>query len=168
MAIQKITEEYYGHTVEISFTEIEPTDFKPEFIPDSVKEQIFELLEENILEGTFSRDRTSNMYHISDKEFVNARFSGSWRIIELSQQLLYKINLWKHNCNSGESLSEELFVETFGIVDGKHFYEKWRYTYKCDVMAMAHYFGKDEGLGQKFIDMLLKQVHNYLNRSNNG
>ena len=47
---------------------------------------------------------------------------------------------------------------------GKHYYEKWEHTYKCDILKMVAYFGRDTKEGQRFGRMLEMQIEKYEER----
>ena len=43
--------------------------------------------------------------------------------LDYNQMLL--VSLWQYNHHGDEELTPALFEETFGKVDGSHYYEKW-------------------------------------------
>ena len=65
--------------------------------------------------------------------------------------------IWEYNRRQDEDLTLELFQETFGQVPGAHFHDKW-----------AYFRGEEEN-GQKFCDMITRQVERYTqNRRRTG
>ena len=70
--------------------------------------------------------------------------------LDYNQMLL--VSLWQYNHHGDEELTPALFEETFGKVDGSHYYEKW------DMIA---YFRSEKENGQKFCDMVARQVGLY-------
>ena len=68
-----------------------------------------------------------------------------------------------------EDLTLELFQETFGQVPGAHFHDKWVHYYNKNLLMMAAYFRGEEENGQKFCDMVTRQVERYTqNRRRTG
>ena len=62
-----------------------------------------------------------------------------------------------------------LFQETFGQVPGAHFHDKWVHYYNRNLLMMAAYFRGEEENGQKFCDMITRQVERYTqNRRRTG
>jgi len=140
-------------------TEILP-EVKLEFIPDEVKEGIFQLIQDNVMEGSFSHE-DSKMPFKKGEDTIWISFNATWRIIELNHNLMWRIILWQSNHYTNEGLTEELFIKFFGKPDGCHFYKKWMFTYKRNLMDMFGYFGMEYDKGQKFCDMLMQQVLKY-------
>ncbi len=81
--------------------------------------------------------------------------------ITINHQYLLRIAYYVGSHYPSESLSEELFCETFGSVMGKHYFEKWRHVVKYDILKMVAYFGIDTAEGQKFADMLALKIEQY-------
>lgn len=81
--------------------------------------------------------------------------------IIINHKYLLRIAYYSSCYYPEESLSEELFCETFGSVMGKHYFEKWRYVVKYDILKMVAYFGIDTSEGQKFADMLAVKIEQY-------
>ncbi len=153
-----LTEQYYGHTLQVTIDK-STHNGKMEFIPDKVKEIVFEVLQTNQKSGEFTE---------SDTGF----FDGTWRILEFDAQLIYRIVMWKYNHYQEDALSKEHFIRYFGVVDGSHFWDKWIYTFKKDFLSMIAYFGKYNGHAQTFCDMTMNLVESYeqrfINSKNNG
>ena len=67
--------------------------------------------------------------------------------------------IWEYNRRQDEDLTLELFQETFGQVPGAH----------KNLLMMAAYFRGEEENGQKFCDMITRQVERYTqNRRRTG
>lgn len=81
--------------------------------------------------------------------------------MELNYNKLLPISLWQYNYRADEWLTLELFQKTFGQVDGKHYYEKWTGYFNRNLWDMIAYFRGESENGQKFCDMLGKQVELY-------
>ena len=69
--------------------------------------------------------------------------------MELSYSRLLLISLWQYNHHEEEGLTRSLFEETFGKTQGSHYYD-----------MIAYFRGEGEN-GQKFCDMLGKQIEVY-------
>ena len=77
--------------------------------------------------------------------------------------------IWEYNRRQDEDLTLELFQETFGQVLGAHFHDKWVHYYNKNLLMMAAYFRGEEENGQKFCDMVTRQVKRYTqNRRRTG
>ncbi len=83
---------------------------------------------------------------------------------ELNQNYLARVCLWVNNYGDGEGLTRELFAETYGKVMGDHYAIKWESEYRHNIMAMVNYFGLGSEDGQKFCDMIMKQMAKYEQR----
>lgn len=152
MKKQILTELFYGHLLEVTIVGHET---KIEFIPDEVKAEVFELLETNLTEGTFA---------VNDHN--EEQISGSWRILYLHHDVLYRVLLWEYNESVENFISVDAFSDAFGNTLGRHYFEKWEHTYKRDIRQMIWYFGTDNDNGQKFLAMLQTQIEKYENRKN--
>ena len=84
--------------------------------------------------------------------------------ISINHHYLVRIANYSSSHYPAESLTLELFNTTFGTVMGKHYYEKWEHTYKCDILKMVAYFGRDTKEGQRFGRMLEMQIEKYEER----
>lgn len=73
-----------------------------------------------------------------------------------------KLAFWEYNRYPDEELTLELFQETFGPVPGVHYYEKWVHYYEKSLLGMIAYFRGEEDKGQKFCDMVARQVERYV------
>ncbi|MCI5744641.1 MAG: hypothetical protein MR321_13555 [Bacteroides sp.] len=73
-----------------------------------------------------------------------------------------KLAFWEYNRYPDEELTRELFQETFGSVPGAHYYEKWVHYYEKNLLGMIAYFRGKEDKGQKFCDMVARQVERYV------
>ena len=60
-----------------------------------------------------------------------------------------------------EGLTPALFEETFGKVYGSHYYEKWTGYFNRNLWDMIAYFRSEKENGQKFCDMVARQVKLY-------
>ena len=77
--------------------------------------------------------------------------------------------IWEYNRRQDEDLTLELFQETFGLVPGAHFHDKWVHYYNKNLLMMAAYFRGEEENGQKFCDMITRQGERYTqNRRRTG
>ena len=79
--------------------------------------------------------------------------------LDYNQLLL--ISLWQYNHHVEEGLGLELFKETFGEADGGHYYEKWNGYFNRNLWDMIAYFRSEKENGQKFCDMVARQVGLY-------
>lgn len=157
---QVLTMTYYGHEIDVTLT---PDPYcKLEFVPDSVKEVIFELLESDNTTGEFTDDEAED--YVDDETYCT--FSGSWRIIQLNHNFMLRVARWVRNYGPDEGLTKELFGETYGSVMGDHYLTKWENVYPHNIIAMIAYFGNDTKEGQLFCDMIYKQMLRYENRIN--
>ena len=68
---------------------------------------------------------------------------------------------WHHNHHPSEGLTYGLFTETFGKDLGQHFHGKWTAYFNGNLWDMLAYFCGESANGQKFCDMLLRQVSLY-------
>ena len=67
----------------------------------------------------------------------------------------------QYNHHGDEELTPALFEETFGKVDGSHYYEKWTGYFNRNLWDMIAYFRSEKENGQKFCDMVARQVGLY-------
>ena len=67
----------------------------------------------------------------------------------------------EYNHHGDEELTPALFEETFGKVDGSHYYEKWTGYFNRNLWDMIAYFRSEKENGQKFCDMVARQVGLY-------
>lgn len=81
--------------------------------------------------------------------------------MELNYNQLLLIAMWQYNHHREEELTLPLFEETFGKVDGSHYYDKWMNYFNQNLWDMIAYFRGEEDNGQKFCDMVNKQVELY-------
>lgn len=81
--------------------------------------------------------------------------------MELNYNQLLLISLWQYNHHGEEGLTLSLFEETFGKVYVSHYYEKWTNYFNCNLWDMIAYFRGEKENGQKFCDMISKQVELY-------
>ncbi len=79
--------------------------------------------------------------------------------MDYNQLLL--ISLWQYNHHVEEGLGLELFKETFGEADGGHYYEKWNGYFNRNLWDMIAYFKCEKENGQKFCDMVSRQIKLY-------
>ena len=79
--------------------------------------------------------------------------------LDYNQMLL--VSLWQYNHHGDEELTPALFEETFGKVDGSHYYEKWTGYFNRNLWDMIAYFRSEKENGQKFCDMVSRQVGLY-------
>ncbi len=84
--------------------------------------------------------------------------------IEINHEYLLRIAYYSSSHYPQESLTEELFNETFGSAMGAHYFSKWEHLYKRDILKMVVYFGRDTTEGQKFANLLAKQIEKYEKR----
>ena len=76
-------------------------------------------------------------------------------LMKLNYNEWLKLAFWEYNRYPDEELTRELFQETFGPVPGAHYYEK-------NLLGMIAYFRGEEDKGQKFCDMVARQVERYV------
>lgn len=163
---QILTDTYCGHVIEVTFTSVIPENTLTQ-IPESVYECILEQLQEDNVEGDFTEEETGDSIYIrkgeedDDGKDIYTVVAGSWQIIPLDYNIISSIANWEYNYSSKEALTEELFKQYFGNLQGKHFYEKWIYTAKKNVLSMIHYFKESPDKGQIFCNMLMQQVKQY-------
>ncbi len=84
--------------------------------------------------------------------------------IIINHEYLLRIAYYSSSHYPQEALTAELFHETVGGVMGAHYFSKWEHLYKRDILKMVAYFGRDTTDGQKFSDMLAKQIEKYETR----
>ena len=146
--MQTLTEEYYGHIVEVEFATT-PEGEELEFVPDYVKEVIFNNLTDDSDSGEFTEKDTG------------VQCSGTWKIQPLNFQLMLRIVNWDYNCvRATEGLTLELFRKSYGNVMGTHYYGKWC-EFKFNFFKMIRYFSQYTDAGQTFCNMVMKQVEGY-------
>ena len=63
--------------------------------------------------------------------------------LDYNQMLL--VSLWQYNHHGDEELTPALFEETFGKVDGSHYYEKWNRLFQPEPLGHNRLFQKREG-----------------------
>lgn len=166
MPAQILTDHYCGHPIEVTFTSVIPR-IKLEQIPDTIYDCIMEQLKENVTDGTFEEEDTGDMVYVSEEQTEKYTVTaGSWRVIQLDQNFLARICLWVNNYADGEGLTREIFAETYGNVMGNHYAVKWESEYRHNILAMVNYFGYGSKDGQKFCDMVIKQMTKYEQRTN--
>lgn len=146
---QILTELFYGHILEVT---IKGCDEKLQFIPDELKVDVLEILETNQLDGTTSFTNQNDVL-----------VSVSWRILTLHHDVLYRVLLWEYNESVENFISVDVFNDVYGNTLGRHYFEKWEYTYKRDIKQMIWYFGTDNENGQKFLALLQAQMEMYEN-----
>lgn len=145
---QTLTEEYYGHIVEVEFTTT-PEGEELEFVPDYVKEVIFNNLTDDSDSGEFTEEETGE------------HCSGTWKIQPLNFRLMLRLANWDYNhVHTTEGLTLELFQKSYGNVIGAHYYGKWC-EFKFDFFKMMRYFSRYTDAGQTFCNMVMKQVESY-------
>lgn len=81
--------------------------------------------------------------------------------MELNYNQLLHISMWQYNHYEYEGLTLKLFQETFGSVCGSHYYDKWIHYFNGNLWDMVAYFRGEGENGQKFCDMISKQVDLY-------
>lgn len=81
--------------------------------------------------------------------------------MELSYSRLLLISLWQYNHHEEEGLTRSLFEETFGKTQGSHYYDKWMNCLNRDLQNMIIYFRGEGENGQKFCDMVARQIEVY-------
>ena len=79
----------------------------------------------------------------------------------IDYKTMLDIARWQHNHHPSEGLSSGLFTETFGEDLGRHFHGKWTAYFNGNLWDMLAYFRGESANGQKFCDMLLRQVSLY-------
>ncbi len=84
--------------------------------------------------------------------------------IIINHEYLLRIAYYSSSHYPQEALTAELFNETFGSAMGAHYFEKWQSLYKGDILKMVAYFGRDTTDGQRFSEMLAKQIEKYETR----
>lgn len=81
--------------------------------------------------------------------------------MELNYNRLLLIFLWQYNHHGEEELNLRLFEETFGKTLGSHYYGKWMNCFNRDFRNMIIYFRGEGENGQKFCDMVVRQIEVY-------
>lgn len=81
--------------------------------------------------------------------------------MELNYNHLLLISMWQYNHYESEGLTLQLFQETFGKNDGSHYYDKWIHYFNRNLWDMIAYFRGESENGQKFCNMLTRQVELY-------
>ena len=84
----------------------------------------------------------------------------------IEHDFMARIALYLNSHNANEVLSLNLFNDTFGSVMGKHYHDKWFFTYKRNFMQMTAYYGLESDDGQRFCDMIALQMQKYEERIN--
>lgn len=165
MPPQILTDDYCGHLIEVTFTSVIP-HCELDQIPDSVYDCIMEELKENVTEGIFKEEDTGDSLSDSDEnEQEYTVTAGSWRVIQIDHRFMLRIARWVRNFGYEERLTKELFAETYGSVMGDHYHEKWESVFRHDLIKMIAYLD-DRKDGQKFCDMIYRQMIAYENRIN--
>lgn len=159
------TDNYCGHLIEVTITSVIPLKVL-EQIPDSVYECIMEELKENVTEGMFNEEDTGDSLSEPDENDLEYTVTaGYWRVIQIDHCLMLRIARWVRNFGFDERLTKELFSETYGSAMGEHYRAKWENTFRHDIIKMVAYLdGHREG--QKFCDMIYKQMVKYEQRIN--
>ena len=84
--------------------------------------------------------------------------------IELNHEYLLRIAYYSGSHYPQESITEDMFIQTFGGAMGTHYFSKWQHLYKYDILKMIMYFGRDTAEGQKFADLLAQMIDKYETR----
>ena len=84
--------------------------------------------------------------------------------MEINHEYILRIAFYSSSHYPQESITEEMFCDTFGSAMGNHYFSKWEHLYKRDILKMVVYFGRDTTEGQKFANMLAKQIELYESR----
>ena len=71
------------------------------------------------------------------------------------------ISLWQYNHHRDEELTPDLFEETFGKAYGAHYHDKWIHYFNYNLWDMIAYFRGEGENGQKFCDMVSRQIKLY-------
>lgn len=79
----------------------------------------------------------------------------------IDYKTMLDIARWHHNHHPSEGLTSGLFTETFGEDLGRHFHGKWTAYFNGNLWDMLAYFDGESANGQKFCDILLRQVSLY-------
>ena len=79
----------------------------------------------------------------------------------LDYNRLLPVSPWQYNHHGDEGPTPALFEETFGKVYGSHCYEKWTGCFKQNLWDMIACFRSEKENGQKFCDMVARQVKLY-------
>lgn len=159
---QILTDHYCGHLIEVTFTSVIP-HCELSHIPDSVFGCIMEQLKENVCDGEFSEEETGDCFDPEDETRYTVT-AGTWRVVELNHNLLYRIGAWNYNRRPEESLTLELFVENYGKVQGEHYYSKWMDYYSQHFINMVGYLNSNSKEAQIFCDMIMQKVKQYEQR----
>ena len=80
--------------------------------------------------------------------------------MELNYNQLLLISLWQYNHHGEEGLTLRL-EETFGKAYGSHYYDKWMNYFNRNLWDMIAYFRGESENGQKFCDMISRQIKLY-------
>jgi len=73
-----------------------------------------------------------------------------------------KLAFWEYNRYPDEELTRELFQETFGSVPRAHSSDKPGHFYGKNLLGLIVCFRGEEDKGQKFCDMVARQVERYV------
>ena len=84
--------------------------------------------------------------------------------IAIKHEYLLRIASYSSSHYPQESITEEMFIETYGGAFGSHYYSKWRHAFKYDILKMVFYFGRDTTEGRKFCGLLAKMIEKYETR----
>lgn len=79
----------------------------------------------------------------------------------LDYNQMLPVSLWQYNHHAEEGLTLELFKETFGEDYGNHCHEKWNGYFNRNLWDMIAYFKCEKENGQKFCDMVTRQIKLY-------
>lgn len=152
-----LQEAAYGHAIEVTFTKVAGVKVSDK-VPNSVMCQITYGLEQMKLSGQFD-------IVLYTANGPSPCYSGAWRVVPtLDHDFMARIALWVNNYGENEGLTRELFHETYGTNMGDHYAIKWESVYQHNIMKMIGYFGLGDKDGQKFCDMIMKQMAKYEKR----
>lgn len=82
-------------------------------------------------------------------------------MITIDFKSMVLVSLWQYNHHEDEGLALHLFEDTFGKAYGSHYYEKWTQYFNRNLWDMIAYFRGEEENGQKFCDMVSRQIELY-------
>lgn len=81
--------------------------------------------------------------------------------MELCYNRLLLISLWQYNHHEEEGLTLRLAEGFFEKTQGSHYYDKWMNCFDRNLWNMIAYFRGEGENGQKFCDMVPRQIEVY-------
>lgn len=156
MNSQKLTTHFNNNKVEVTLNLPSGCDKTYSSVPDTISDIFCEEIECEELSGTFQNEADDELNYGGE----GFELSGSWRVLELPYELIYRLVMWRNNHFTPSDFTLELFIKNFGEMAGNEYYLKWL-DQKGDLLDMFGCFVSDPEDGQTFCNMVMEQIEKY-------